>query len=256
MELRTRDKLTTVADVAPWFVALAAVVGVAFPMVSGSIGEGSTTAARPSAVAAVVVTGSVPVATDPYQPGQSLPDGLHEVTEKVVQVDRTAPTNRAAKVVIVGDSLTVGASPGLQDLLTDVNLRIDAKVGRAMPDGTRAATSSRASAADIVVIALGSNDSCEVTECKRRVSSILAVVNPNAPVVWMLPAEFRPNMENVRTAVNAVVGIRPRSIVLDWQPYQDDHPEIVLSDRIHLTTAGYRLRAEVTANQVHALLAR
>jgi lysophospholipase L1-like esterase len=255
MDLRTRDKLTTLADVAPWFVALAAVAIVLTPIVADTLdGRSHPVKARPTA--APVITGPVAPATDPYRPGQSLPDGLPEVQDKIVKVEQTAPSSRAPRVVIIGDSLTVGASPGLQSLLTDVNLRIDAKVGRAMPEGSKAASTAKASAADIVVIALGSNDSCEVSECKRRVSSILAVVNPSAPVIWMLPAEFRPNMANVRTAVTDVVGSRPRSIVLDWQPYQDDHPEIVQSDRIHLTTAGYRLRAEVTANQVHALLAR
>jgi lysophospholipase L1-like esterase len=253
MDLRTRDRLTTIADVAPWLVALGAFLAVGLPL--GQDALGSRDEAPRSDPPAVIATGPVVVASDPYRPGQSLPDGP-TVDDKVVQVEQTAPSKKAAKVVVVGDSLTVGASPGLQSLLVDVNLRIDAKVGRSMPDGTRAATSSKASTADVVVIALGSNDSCEVSECKRRVSSILAVVNPTAPVVWMLPAQFRPNMDNVREAVNEVVGKRARSVILDWQPYQDDHPEIVLSDRIHLTSAGYRLRAEVTANQIHALIAR
>jgi lysophospholipase L1-like esterase len=252
MDLRTRDRLTTAADVAPWVVALVSLVAVGLPL-ARSTWSGSDQQVRAVAAPAVVPQGPVVVATDPYQPGQSLPDGFGQVDDKLVQVEQKART-KAATVVIVGDSLTVGASPGLRALLADVNLRIDARVGRSMPEGSLAAKTLKASTADIVVIALGSNDSCDVAECTRRVNAILAVVNPTAPVVWMLPARFRPNMENVRAAVTKVLAVRPRSVVLDWQPYQDDHPEIMQPDNIHLTPAGYRLRAEVTANQVHSLL--
>jgi lysophospholipase L1-like esterase len=255
MDLRTRDRLTTAADVAPWVVAVVSLVAVGLPMVRG-LWPGSDEQVRSVASPAVVATGPVVVATDPYQPGQSLPEGFGPVDASLVQVDQKTARTKAARVVIVGDSLTVGASPGLRSLLSDVNLRIDAKVGRSMPEGSRVTAAVKASTADIVVVALGSNDSCDVKECTRRVNAILAAANPSAPLIWMLPAQFRPNMENVRTAVQQVLARRPRSIILDWQPYEDDHPEIVQADGIHLTPAGYRLRAEVTANQIHSLLGR
>jgi len=250
MDLRTRDRLTTLADLAPWAVTVLALAALVVPILV-EVGGGGAGAQNPQSL---VARGPVVTAGDPYSPGASLPEGFPEVDEKVVQVDQTTARTAAPRVVIVGDSLTVGASPGLRALLTDVHLRIDAKVGRAMPEGSKAAAVSRAGSADLVVVALGSNDSCAVAECKRRVSAILAAVNPAAPVVWMQPARFRPNMDNVRAAVSEVVTARPGSLVLDWQPFQDAHPEILQTDRIHLTPAGYRLRAEVTASQVHVLL--
>lgn len=253
MHLRTRDRIATALDIIPWLVTAAAVAAIVVPIAGVARSAPQPAAARPAP--AVVATGPVVVATDPYRPGASLPEGGTEVTEKAVQVERRTPRTRAANVVIVGDSLTVGASSALQSLLADVNLWLDARVGRSMPEGAKAAAASNGPGADIAVVALGSNDSCDVAECRRRVAAVLATINPGAPVVWMLPAQFRPNMENVRTAVSQVLTRRPRSVILDWQPFQDAHPEIVLADRIHLTPAGYRLRAEVTANQVHALLA-
>jgi lysophospholipase L1-like esterase len=252
MDLRTHDRLTTAADVAPWLVALVAFVLVGLPLAK----DAWPSQGRPRNEApALVAAGPITAATDPYKPGESLPDGFQTVDDKAILVDQKATRSRAARVAVVGDSLTVGASSGLRTLLADVNLRIDAKVGRSMPEGARAAASVKAATADVIVVALGSNDTCDVSECTRRVTNILNVVNPSAPLIWMMPARFRPNMENVRTAIEAVVGRRPRAIVLDWQPYQDDHPEILQADGIHLTAAGYRLRAEVTAAQVHSLIA-
>jgi hypothetical protein len=89
MDLRTRDKLTTLADVAPWFVALAAVAIVLTPIVADTLdGRSHPVKARPTA--APVITGPVAPATDPYRPGQSLPDGLPEVQDKIVKVERSA----------------------------------------------------------------------------------------------------------------------------------------------------------------------
>ncbi len=158
-------------------------------------------------------------------------------------------------MAVIGDSLTVGASPGLQAFLPDVNLRLDARVSRPTLEGVQAAASTKASTAELVVVALGSNDSCAVAECRRRVDAVLGAIGPRAKVVWMQPATFRPNMAAVRSAVTAAARQSKGQItVLDWQPYLDDNPGIKSSDGIHLTSEGYRLRAQVTADEVHRLL--
>jgi len=157
---------------------------------------------------------------------------------------------------MLGDSLTGGASPGLQAFLTDVNLTLDARVSRPTLEGVQAAASTKASSADIVVVALGSNDSCEKAECRRRVDAVLRAVGAKPTVVWMQPASFRPNMAAMQSAITGAANRSGGRVdLLDWQPYLDDHPEIKASDGIHLTADGYRLRAQVTADEVHRLLA-
>ena len=188
--------------------------------------------------------------------GSRLPDGFPSPGKSYVFVDQPTPKAGARTVAVVGDSLTVGASPGMQAFLTDVNLRLDARVSRPTLEGVQAAASTRASRSDIVVVALGSNDSCDVAECRRRVDAVVAAVGPRPKVVWMPPVMFRPNMQSMRTAIAAAAkASRGRMTVLDWQPYVDDHPEMKSPDGIHLTSEGYRLRAQVTANEVHRLAA-
>ena len=188
--------------------------------------------------------------------GKRLPPGFPSPGRAYVFVDQPSRTAGARNVAVVGDSLTVGASPGLQAFLTDVHLRLDARVSRPTLEGVQAAASTRASRADIVVVALGSNDSCAVAECRRRVDAVLAAIGPSPRVVWMPPVMFRPNMQAMRTAIAAAAkASRGRMTVLDWQPYVDDHPAITSSDGIHLTPEGYRLRAQVTADEVHRLVA-
>lgn len=188
--------------------------------------------------------------------GRSLPAGFPTPGKSYVFLDQPARKAGAATVAVIGDSLTVGASPGFQVFLSDVNLRLDARVSRPTLEGVQAAASTKASSAGVVVVALGSNDSCGVSECRRRVDSVLAAIGPKPRIVWMPPATFRPNMAAMRSAISAAAKqSKGRITVLDWQPYLDDNPQITTADGIHLTPEGYRLRAQVSADEVHRLVA-
>jgi len=295
MEDRTRHLLHRAGDIAPWVVGLIAIGALLVPVAGAwrASDEGRAlpteplaprritfqrplrsavhprlrapepvvaTTLAPTAVAPVVapVVPAPVVVTSTTRPprGRRLPPGFASPGKSYVFVNQPARGAGAKTVAVVGDSLTVGASPGLQVFLSDVNLRLDARVSRPTLEGVQAAASTKASTADIVVVALGSNDSCAVAECRRRVDAVLGAVGPTAKVVWMPPATFRPNMTAMRTAISAAAKqSQGRVAVLDWQPYLDDHPEIKSPDGIHLNGEGYRLRAQVTADEVHRLVA-
>ena len=296
MNDRTRLLLYRAGDIAPWVVGVLAVAAVLVPVAGAWSGVDDDrpptppmTARRisfqrplrsavhprlqPPAPVTAPPTSALPFAVTPdltappvsvgrgsstTRPpkGRRLPAGFPLPGKAYVFVDQPARARAAGTVSVIGDSLTVGASPGFQVFLSDVNLRLDARVGRPTLEGVQAAASTKASSADIVVVALGSNDSCGVTECRRRVDSVLAAIGSKPRVVWMPPATFRPNMAAMRSAISAAAKqSKGRVTVLDWQPYLDDHPEITSSDGIHLTPEGYRLRAQVSADEVHRLLA-
>lgn len=285
---RTRHLLRRAGDVGPWVVGVIAVGALLVPL-AGTFGDGGNepvvaspgvprritflrplrsalhprlqpTAPAPSVpaplVAPPVVTQPPAAASATTRPlkGVPLPPGFPSPGKAYVYLNQPARTG-ARTVAVIGDSLTVGASPGMAAFLSDVHLRLDARVGRPTLEGVQAAASIRAAAADVVVVALGSNDSCTVAECRRRVDAVLAAIGPRPAVTWMPPAQFRPNMTAMRSAIAAAMKSRGRMTVLDWQPYLDDHPEITTTDGIHLTAEGYRLRAQVTADHVHRLLA-
>jgi lysophospholipase L1-like esterase len=293
MDDRTRHRLRRAGDIAPWFVGVLAVGALLVP-VAGAWGGGGDAgphgerpaprrisfqrplrsavhpplrppAPPPTTAAVLTPPGATPVGTEPVlvsattrpPKGSRLPPGFPTPGKPYVFVDQPARRPGARTVAVIGDSLTVGASPGLQAFLTDLNLRLDARVSRPTLEGVQAAASTGASSADIVVVALGSNDSCAESECRRRVDAVLGAIGPRATVVWMPPATFRPSMTAMRAAISsAAASSRGRMGVLDWQPYLDDHPEIKASDGIHLNGEGYRLRAQVTADEVHRLAAR
>jgi len=294
MDDRTHHLLHRAGDIAPWVVGVLAIAALLVPAAGawrrGNEPHGSSLAASaprrisfrrplrsavhvrlrppvatpapavavpPLPVGAPVVTAPAVVSATTRPPrGTRLPPGFPSPGKSYVFVDQPARRAGARTVAVIGDSLTVGASPGLQAFLTDLNLRLDARVSRPTLEGVQAAASTKASTADIVVIALGSNDSCGEADCRRRVDAVLGAVGPKPSVVWMPPATFRPTMAAMRSAISAAAKQSGgRMGVLDWQPYVDDHPEIKASDGIHLTSEGYRLRAQVTADEVHRLMA-
>ena len=294
MDDRNRHLVHRLGDAAPWVVGVLAVGALLVPFAGAgrgghderSLASGAPSARRltfPDAQREPVVpplqsASSVPVDTVPETPvsatptstapavvgsattrppkDKPLPPGFPWPGKSSVFVDQPARRRGAPTVVVLGDSLTVGASPGLQAFLADVNLRLDARVGRPTIEGVQAAASTKASRADIVVVALGTNDSCSPAECRQRVNSVLAALGPTAQVIWMPPVMFRPNIQAMRTAIAAAAQTTAgRMTVLEWQPYLDDHPKIISTDGIHLTSEGYRLRAQVTADEIHRLAA-
>jgi len=292
MDDRTRHRLKRAGDIAPWIIGLVAVAALLVPVAGAWRGDSPddrspsttvvntrrisfqrpirsavhprlrvaapvpTTVLPPPLAGSAVLTQPVIGAATTRPPRGRLPPGFPSPGKSYVFVDQPARKAGARTVAVIGDSLTVGASPGLSAFLTDLNLRLDARVSRPTLEGVQAAESTKASAADIVVVALGSNDSCAETECRRRVDAVLAAVGPKTRVVWMPPTTFRPTMTAMRSAITAAAKrSQGRVAVLDWQPYVDDYPEIKASDGIHLTADGYRLRAQVTADEVHRLSA-
>ena len=241
-----RPRLRPPAPVAP----------VTPPPTAPPVPAGAPAAAPPDAADTAAAAAAAGPATTRPPKGARLPPGFPSPGRSYVFVDQPTRKAGARTVAVIGDSLTVGASPGIQAFLTDVNLRLDARVSRPTLEGVQAAASTKAAQADIAVVALGSNDSCDVRECRRRVDAVLGALGPRPRVVWMPPVTFRPNMQAMRSAIAAAAKASGgRMTVLDWQPYVDDRPEIKSSDGIHLTSEGYRLRAQVTADEVHRLAA-
>lgn len=290
MDDRTRHLLHRAGDIGPWVVGALAIAVLLVPLAEtwgGGTDDGPvsseprqprrisfqrplrssvhprlrapepvTTTTPPAVTPAVTAPVAIAATTTRPSRRSRLPPGFASPGKSYVFVDQAARQSGAKTVAVIGDSLTVGASPGLQVFLADMNLRLDARVSRPTLEGVQAAASTRASSADIVVVALGSNDSCAVAECRRRVDAVLGAVGAKPKVVWMPPATFRPNMTAMRSAISAAAKqSRGRVSLLDWQPYLDDRPEIKASDGIHLTGEGYRLRAQVTADEVHRLAA-
>ncbi len=164
-----------------------------------------------------------------------------------------AGSARSCSVGIVGDSLTVGSQPYWNKAFGERGCKVqfvNAWSGRPTADGVQAIERlvQLGWLPDILVVALGTNDSVHPGKFGGQVERVMSLVR-DRPVVWV--NLDKPWVEHTLNFALRTVDARYSNLhVYDWNSFADSYPQIRLWDRIHLTDGGYNLRAHMIANFV------
>jgi lysophospholipase L1-like esterase len=168
------------------------------------------------------------------------------------------------RVVVVGDSLTVGVEENLRKLadLHGFTLDLSAQNGRQIPAGVAELERLDAPGADLVVIALGTNDAAQPGFTRQTADTLIdeaMAATGDAPVLWMnvwrdprTPAGAKAAEFNEELV--AAEARHSNLTTLDWASYVDDNPEIIDADGIHHTWEGYVARSRWMRDQIVAAL--
>lgn len=175
---------------------------------------------------------------------------------QTVTIDRgpRARAGQSARIAVVGDSLMVGMAGELDRALGPYSFALDAKVGRSTIEAPASLERVRGPSADVVIIALGTNDESNAPRYQALAAAAIARVDPVAHLVWVLPHRFVPAMDPIRAVIRAAVGARPRSTTSDDEALWA-HPEYRAADGLHFNAAGLRARTDLLNNAVHDVLA-
>jgi len=153
---------------------------------------------------------------------------LEEATKPV-----SAPTGD--QITAIGDSLMVGATPHLEELLPGIS--IDGRVGRPLPEGMSILDELAAQGAvrDFVVLGLATNAGVVVEQFDEIVSEIgsdrvLVLVNAWGDRSWIPGGN-----EQVAAAAAKYPG---QIVIADWYSLIAEHPEYIGPDGIHANEAG------------------
>jgi peptidoglycan/LPS O-acetylase OafA/YrhL len=149
-------------------------------------------------------------------------------------------------VLVVGDSVMLGATPALQQRLPAVD--IDAVVGRQLRDAADVVADLHQAGRlrRVVVVHLGNNGSATPDQLDRLLGELdgvehIVLVTANAPRPW-------------RDAVNERLGElatdHPNVQVLDWHAVVEHEDGLIGSDGVHLTTLGAERLAELVSTAV------
>jgi peptidoglycan/LPS O-acetylase OafA/YrhL len=157
------------------------------------------------------------------------------------------PLGPLARVTAIGDSVMLGAQASLRGFLGD-RLQLDANVSRHFTEGLDVARRLHAAGqlGDVVVIHLGTNGAIpgdQLNELLQLLSSVKRVVVVNAKV-------DRPWEGPDNEVIAAAVPRFPNAVLFDWHAAASEHPEFLVQDGVHLSSAGQAHYALVIASKL------
>ena len=164
------------------------------------------------------------------------------------------------RVVVVGDSLTVGAEENLRRLaeLHGFTLELSAAIGRQIPAGVDELRRLDAPSAELVVVALGTNDAAQPgfdrALADERIDQALAATG-GAPVAWVNvyrdPGTAAGDAAQVFNQALLEAESRHATLsALDWAWFVRAHPEVMADDRVHHTWEGYVARSRWLRDEI------
>lgn len=188
---------------------------------------------------------------------------------------RAIDTGSVESIVMIGDSITVGAQPFLQEQLeqlgfADVTIvaQQDKRVSqniRNNPSGADiasfvAADSAQPGDAQLWIVALGTNDISQYDSVEDIVSSMETVIDSvplDAPLVWVNTYfEDRPeDTAEVNTAIEQIVGSRGNAVVGRWNQIAPSEG-VLRSDGVHPNSDGAKVFAALVTTTVADFLQR
>jgi hypothetical protein len=140
-------------------------------------------------------------------------------------------------VYAVGDSVLLGTKDYLPTTLGGWDLRLDARVGRTMPEGLSIISDNRASIGQAMIICLGHNYGGG-GKFISYLDQLMAMTPKVQRVIVMTVAEWSPAQVEVNRAVRALPAIYSNVVVADWQAVVAANPQFLISDHVHPTAAG------------------
>ena len=187
------------------------------------------------------------------------------ITRTKTLADQTEATryNIADGVSIIGDSVTLRATPGLQEILPDA--QTDGQVSRNTKHATAIMLNNSQNKAlpKIVVVATGVNNP---EDYKADIDSLITNLPKGHQLVLVTPYEgdktqaTQPYVEQYASYVREVAQKYPYIEIADWNQVSKDHPDIWKgTDQVHFGSdntkleEGAKLYAETIASAIKAL---
>jgi hypothetical protein len=202
-----------------------------------------TTTAQSTTVPVADPSGATTLAPDPADPAVTTTTAAPQTTAPLTPAT-SAPTGE--DVLVVGDSVMVGATPALQQRLPAVD--IDAEVGRQLRDAADivADLDGAGRMRPVVVVHLGNNGSATPDQLDRLMQQLagaqrIILVTANAPRPWR---------DAVNDRFGDIASDHPNVTVLDWRAVVEHEDGLIGSDGVHVTPLGAQRLADLVVAAV------
>ena len=184
-------------------------------------------------------------------------DGASASPAEVLTPTVRVHAHHSGEVLIVGDSLVVGADKfGLSKILKTDGWRVevDAEEGRSTRSGI-AAIVERRDVPALVLVELGTNPSAALSIFPDELQQMLDALYERGAqrVIWVTPHHRDDNRYDARDqAIFDAAAQDSRLIVANWHAYATGHREWMRSDGLHYTDPGYAILAAFLTDIIDA----
>lgn len=160
---------------------------------------------------------------------------------------RNFPQAPEGTITVVGDSVMLGASPALQELLPDSI--IDAKESRQLTDCIPIVQqlNSHGQLGDIVILEAGTNGPFKTEDGQK----LLDYLGPNRTIYWVNTyGKHLSWQQQVNTEIRDLAGQYSNLHIIDWASIAPHHPEWFYHDGIHLNSDGQKAYAQFVVTSI------
>ncbi len=161
------------------------------------------------------------------------------------------------RVVLVGDSIMLGAAPALEASLAAAGFApvVDAAESRSTSKGAEHVRLHAAAGADALVVMLGANDAGNPETYRGRVAEVVAAAEGIEHLYWLTIPEVRDYYPEANRIIAEAMAVREGGEVLDWNSALSAGG-LTSGDGMHLTPDGAEaMAAMVVGKLVEGLLA-
>ena len=171
--------------------------------------------------------------------------GRNSHSLRVANIDHgtttTLPPARASGVLLIGDSVMLGAKSALEGAIPGA--RVDAAVSRQFFHAIAILDAAKRKGAlpGTIVIGLGTNGPSEgdvFDKITAELKTIMETAGPESEVYFVTVKVPRPWEGNVNSGLYSEVALFPNAHVLAWHDFSRSHSNWFFADGIHLTPAG------------------
>jgi peptidoglycan/LPS O-acetylase OafA/YrhL len=151
--------------------------------------------------------------------------------------------NLNGEVILIGDSVLLGASKHVQDFLK--NAYIDAKVGRQFKEIYSLLESGKLDKYNKIVIALGNNGYVSKKDLENAIERL------KDKEIYLITVKVpRPWQNQVNNTFKEIASEHKNVKIIDWYSYSRDKEELFVTDKVHLNSKGAKYFAGLIAKNL------